>query len=182
MARRGRLTSIPTPTHIMPTVPGPLVQVQLPEPEGYVRKRELLVPEPVRDQLAQVTDLPKIASVMQRYLAGMYVTGTLQGDPDRKQPDFERLEKVDEVWVMCFRAPHFDQWRLMGRFSAPNVFVGLGLFRRAYLNGKAHYQAQAEAFVSHWSAVVGRAPIQVGGMIEDYISMPVRDPYAPSII
>jgi hypothetical protein len=96
----------------------------------------LLVPEEINAQLMRIVDLPKIRSVLQRYISGMYVTGSMQGGSNSRHPDFERLSNIDEVWVMCFRQPKMDQWRLMGRFAAFNAFVGLAFFRRAFLDGK----------------------------------------------
>jgi hypothetical protein len=66
----------------------------------------------------------------------------------------------------------------MGRFISPNEFVGLGLFSRAFLNGQAHYQRQAELFDQNWPTSM---PFFVGAKIEDYISQPVSDPYVPRL-
>jgi hypothetical protein len=181
MARQRGLTSIPTPTHIWPTVnPTDLVRVDLPEPEGYEYKRALLVPREIKEHLKRIVDLPKIKSVLQRHIAGLYVTGSLRGDPKKRQPDFERLENLDEVWVMCFRQPKFEQWRLIGRFAAFNVFVGLALFRREFLDGDAKYHRTGQDFAVRWPTA--DIPVLRGITIEDYLSMPVRDRYAPSIL
>lgn len=181
MAGKGGLTSIPTPTHIWPVAPR-LVRADLPEPDGYEYKRVLLVPEEINAELKRIMDLPKIRSVLQRYISGMYVTGSMRGDPRKWHPDFERLENLDEVWVMCFRQPKFDQWRLMGRFADFNAFVGLGFFRRTYLDGEKKYHRQAEEFIVRWPNLGINIPVHTGNIIEDYISQPARDPYAPSIL
>lgn len=182
MARKPRLTSIPTPTHIVPAVAAPLMVPALPERDGYAYRRQLLVPREINDALGSLVDRPKIRSTLQRYLAGVFVTGSMQGDPRGLRPDFERLETLDEVWVMCFRQPRHEQWRLMGRFIKPNSFVGLGFYRREFLNGKKHYQKQAELFLEHWNRVAIDMTTYVGHAIEDYISQPVRDPYAATIL
>jgi hypothetical protein len=176
--KRG-LTSIPTPTHIWPVAPR-LVRAGLPEPEGYQYKRVLLVSEEINRELKKIVVLPKIRSVLQRYISGLYVTGSMRGDPDSRHPDFERLENIDEVWVMCFRQPKFDQWRLMGRFADSNAFVGLAFFRRAFLNGTKKYHGLAQQFLTRWPTT--DIPVHHGNVIEDYMSQPVRDPYAPSIL
>lgn len=182
MARASRLTSIPTPTHIWPAALR-LVPAALPEPEGYDIKRVLLVPEEIDAALTKIVDSQKIRSVLQRHLSGMYVTGSMRGDHDNRKPDFERLEDVDEVWVMCFRQPKFDQWRLMGRFAAFNAFVGLAFFRRAYLDGQKKYHNFAEQFDARWPNTGTQAiPIHRGTTIDDYLSQPVRDPYAPNVL
>jgi hypothetical protein len=177
------LTSIPTLTHIVPVVSQRLVKMALPRPRGFDQRRELWVPEEIDAVLAGdarplgFTDT-KFASCRQLYIAGMFVSGSVNGDPHKRHPNFERLENVDEVWVMCFRAPHDNQWRLMGRFVEPNKFVGLALFSRRFLNGRIHYEKQATEFASRWPT---SEKYFVGTKIEDYISQPVRDPYVPKL-
>lgn len=122
----------------------------------------------------------RFAALIQEYVAGLYVTGSPNDDPQELRPEFERLENVNEVWVMAFRAPKFNQWRLMGRFAAFDIFVGLALYRRSYLDGTQKYRTIAQAFDQLWQRI-GTAPFLVGNVIEDYISQPVRDPYVPII-
>jgi hypothetical protein len=153
----------------------------MPEPDGFEYKRVLVVPEEINTAQG-IVRLPKIRSVLQRYLSGMHVTGSMCGDPDKRRPDFERLENVDEVWVMCFREPNYDQWELMGRFVGFNAFVGLGFFRRAFLDGQKKYHRHAQEFVPHWAQANVGAPVHTGTIIQDYMSYPVSDPYAPSVI
>jgi hypothetical protein len=181
MARQRGLTSIPTPTHIWPTAPSAnLVRVDLPEPDGYDYTRALLVPREIKETLQTIVDRPKMKSTLQRFIGGLYVAGSMHGDRRSLRPDFERLENLDEVWVMCFRQPKFEQWRLMGRFAGFNAFVGLALFRREYLDGDQRYQSIATDFANRWP--ISAIPIHRGNVIGDYISMPVRDPYAQSVI
>jgi hypothetical protein len=177
------LTSIPTTAHIVPAAGQRLVRMALPRPEGYSEKRVLWVPEDIDRVLsgdAQILGFadPKFMSCRQRYIGGMLVSGSMNGDPGNKHPDFERLTGCNEVWVMCFRAPPDNQWRLMGRFVRPNEFVGLALFSRKFLNGKRHYHAQAQNLESGWPP---SQPYFVGSVIEDYISQPVRDLYVPRL-
>jgi hypothetical protein len=158
--------------------------MSLPRPQGFIPKRELWVPEEINEVLAGEAralgfpDPSPSAGVRQLYIAGYLVSGTLFGDPASKAPHFERLLRVNEVWVMCMRAPRDNQWRLMGRFTAQNVFVGLRLFSRAFLNGDAHYHQQAQDFEQNWPAT---ETFIAGTKIEDYISQPVSDPYVPRI-
>jgi hypothetical protein len=157
------------------------MRVGLQETEGFSLKRDLWVPREINDVLsgrARILDFadPRFGAVIQRYVAGLWVTGTLNGDPN-KAVIFERLLNVDEVWVMCFRAPKINQWRLMGRFVAPNEFTALGLYRRGYLNGDKKYHGIAENFVTRWPHAAGGLGIFRGSKIEDYISQPVSDPY-----
>jgi hypothetical protein len=157
--------------------------MDLPRPEGFNVKRALWVPQDIDSALsgnAQILGFadPRFMSCRQRYIGGLLVSGSMAGDPGKKHPDFERLIGVNEVWVMCFRAPHDNQWRLMGRFVQPNEFLGLALFSRKYLNGKRNYHAQAKNFENNWPT---SRSFFVGSKIEDYISQPVRDPYVPRL-
>ena len=158
--------------------------MELPRSQGFVRKRELWVPEEINEVLAGEAkalgypDPSPSAGVRQRYIAGYYMSGSLVGDPDEQRPNFERLIGRNEVWVMCMRAPRDNQWRLMGRFIGKNIFVGLRLFSRAFLNGEEHYNHQAQLFEQNWPTT---EQYVIGSKIEDYISAPVGDPYVSRI-
>lgn len=162
------------------------MKMGMPETEGYSPRRTLWVPQEIDAALSGKTgflDLaePRFSVLIQRYIAGLYVTGSVNGDPKKLRPDFERLLNVNEVWVMCFRSPRFNQWRLMGRFIAHEEFVGLGLYRRGFLDGEKKYHAVAEAFVARWQGATSASNFIVGTTIQHYISMPVSDPYVPII-
>lgn len=154
----------------------------LPDPDTHSAVRQLWVPREIDDALsgrAKFLDLadPKAGALVQRYIGGLWLRGSLIGDPKKKGPEFERLLKVDEVWVMCFRLPKFNQWRLMGRFVAHNEFVALGLYKRSFLNGDAKYQSIAERFIARWPLVTHYQAVLRGTKIADYISEPVSDSY-----
>jgi len=176
------LTSIPTTTHIIPVQGQRLVRMELPRPSGFSQKRSLWVPEDINEVLAgdahQLGYPDPSMGCRQRFISGIYVTGSMSGDPDGRKPDFEKLLNVNEVWVMCFRAPRDNQWRLMGRFVGQNSFVGLRLFSRAFLNGEEHYHKQAESFARDWPETES---FLSGASIKDYISDPVGDPYVPRL-
>jgi len=151
---RQQLTSIPTPTHIEPVAPR-FVRAAVPDPHRFAYKRTLWLPEEIDAALSGKAGIPELVeprfhALLQRYIGGYYVSGALNGDPKKLHPDFERLVNVPEVWVMCFRSPKSNQWRLMGRFTAHNEFLGLGLYQRSYLDGDHKYQSVVKAFLAHW--------------------------------
>jgi|HubBroStandDraft_4_1064222.scaffolds.fasta_scaffold758436_2 hypothetical protein len=105
-----------------------------------------------------------------QFIAGHYVSVSQKSAPG---VDLERLERVDEVWVLCFRAPR-PGWRLMGRFIEPKVFVGLKLYERGELGAIANYTARADDVIKEWNAVIEREPFRspdlgayVGGVFND---------------
>jgi len=163
-----------------------MVLMGLPDAQGATLKRALWVPKEVDDAFtgqAGFIDFadPRFAGLLQRYIAGTYVSGTLHGDPKKYRPDFERLLNIDEVWVMCFRSPKINQWRLMGRFTQKDEFISLGFYQRGYLDGEKKYHSVAQTFLTRWQSLCGGASFLRGSKIQDYISMPVSDPYVPII-
>jgi len=146
-----------------------------------------LVPEEIESVLCGALPTseypnPKFSALLQQYIAGYYLTASLCGNPNKKlKPDFERLTDLDEVWAMCFRATRVNQWRLLGRFVRQNIFVGLGLYRRSFLNGKTTYHVRAVEFLAHWEKFEHSLPVIRSNRIEDYISEPVRDLYAKTL-
>jgi hypothetical protein len=80
----------------------------LPRPDdGYNQKRTLWVPEDIDKVLSGEAKIlgftdPKFLSCRQLYIAGMHISGSMVGDPKKKKPNFEKLLRVNEVWVMCF--------------------------------------------------------------------------------
>ncbi len=83
----------------------------------------------------------------------MVVCLTEARDRGRLKPDLERLEGLDEVWVMCFRRPR-PGWRLMGRFLAERCFVAIRAYDRHELGGKRAYEAKAKAMIADWDALL----------------------------
>jgi hypothetical protein len=91
-----------------------------------------------------------------RFIAGHYISVSQKSAP---RVDLERLQRVDEVWVLCFRAPK-PGWRLIGRFIEPKVFVGLKLYERGELGTIAKYTVKAEDVIKEWNAVIERGPFR----------------------
>ena len=113
--------------------------------------------------------------ITDRYLAGwlMVTSLTARTDPPRARPDLERLENVDEAWVMCFRKPR-PGWRLFGRFAEPSKFVALHAHDRDALAGGA-YEAKAEEMISTWKAMFEEEEPHRGASVEDYVGGVWRD-------
>lgn len=180
------MTFIPTVPYVL-SDREPLVDVPLPEEErGGVSRRVLRVGSPIVDVLTgarTIDDFPirRARALQQLFIGHAYVSGSVKGDPQNRQPDFERLVDVDEVWVMCFRQPRHSQWRLMGRFIRKDNFVGLALYSRAYLGNRVKYHSIARAFDKIWSETVPQLSFHRGACLDEYISKPCRDLYADLI-
>jgi hypothetical protein len=86
----------------------------------------------------------------------------------------ERLEDLDEAWVMCFRRPR-PGWRLFGRFAARDHFVVLGAHDRNKLKNRAIYAEAAQDAAEEWRRLFGAAQPHIGNQPEDYLSGLVRD-------
>ena len=152
------LTYITTIDHIFPMVPC-YEEATMPNPAGRTATRTLLVPAEIKAVLCGSLPTneypnPRFSALIQNYIAGNYVSASLCGNPDKRlKPDFERLTDMDEAWAMCFRATKQNQWRLFGRFVQKNVFVGLALCRRSFLNGEKTYHAKAVEIFGHWGSI-----------------------------
>jgi hypothetical protein len=126
---------------------------------------------------AVAADFPDVHAdvLITTFLAGQYLTVSLLGNSDQG-PDLERLRDVDEVWVFCFRKIRDNQWRIMGRFSRLNTFVGLTIHhRKRDLSGHRNYEIKAEAFIQQWNRCFDNAEPLRGTQWTDYLSGPVRD-------
>lgn len=99
-----------------------------------------------------------------RFLAGHLLTVSRRS---AEGVDLERLEGVDEMWALCFRAPA-PGWRLFGRFLARDVFVGLRAYDRIVLDGRATYMAYAADTIDDWR-VFGRVPPVRSHALSDYL-------------
>ena len=93
--------------------------------------------------------------------------------PEVKNAELKLLEKVDEVWAMAFRRPRMVQRRMLGRFIAKDIFVGLGLFAREDLAGKK-YTNKANEAISAWEDRLACEPLR-SSSFSDYISPVFRD-------
>jgi hypothetical protein len=102
--------------------------------------------------------------VIGRFCAGWFVRVSEKS----KKADFERLERLDEVWALCARKPG-PGWRILGRFLAPQVFVGLAAFDRRVLGRAENYEALAKGMIDEWGKSLGtRQPFR-GAFPNDYL-------------
>jgi hypothetical protein len=135
--------------------------------ETIIRHRPTTVREDFPNPLGE--------ALITSYLAGGYVSVSLNGDPDRRKPDLERMYNVDEVWLMCFRRQKHNQWRLMGRFAKVDTFVGLSLWRRRELVG-VNYERKAFEFQVLWDHIFDGEPYIRGGKHwREYLTGTVKD-------
>jgi hypothetical protein len=119
---------------------------------------------------------PQAYFVTDAYMAGytMFVSFTIETDPRRVGPELERLEGLDEAWVMCFRKPR-PGWRLLGRFFAPAHFVALAAYDRHAIGNREKYEAAALSMVEDWKQLFGTLEPCRSDKPEDYITGLVRD-------
>ena len=173
---------MPTVGYVIPAK-GPLYEVPVPDRTRAADPRRILeCPREVVEVLfgrsaVEGFPQPRFLALVQRFVGHLYVSASLNGDPKRRKPDFERLSDVEEVWVMCFREPKMSQWRLMGRFIQYDRFVGIELYNRAFLDGKQQYQEIASGFPDRWNVFTDGMPPLVRTSVYDYISRPSRDVY-----
>lgn len=118
-------------------------------------------------------------ALIDSFIGGEFLSVSLLGDPSKKSPEFERMSNVDEVWLVCFRKVSDNQWRIMGRFSKFDTFIGLAIHKRCDLAGKTkgrkNYELKAEEFIEQWNDCFGRADPHRGSHWTDYLSGPVKD-------
>ena len=119
---------------------------------------------------------PQAHALVDSYLAGEIVSVCLCG---QHSAQIERLEDVDEVWVFCFRAMKSQQWRIMGRFSKRDCFVGLSIYNRNEINTRRKYTQAANDFISIWNREFKNASPLRGTHWSDYLTGPVQDLDAP---
>jgi len=111
-------------------------------------------------------------ALVDAYLTGMSVKVCMCGD---HSAELKRMQEVDEVWLFCFRNVGNNQWRLMGRFSTVDCFVGLRAYRRGDLSGRRKYTAAGKDFIKEWDRVFcGASPIKRSHW-NDYLTGPVQD-------
>jgi hypothetical protein len=104
-----------------------------------------------------------------RYLSGFDVRVSRQMREWKKdeQPFLEKLVGHDDVWAICLRRPK-PGWRLIGRFLAKDVFVGLGMYPKRELMG-GRYAVRADEAIVLWNErFPGREPIR-SDALNDYI-------------
>ncbi|WP_174263624.1 hypothetical protein [Hyphomicrobium sp. CS1BSMeth3] len=88
--------------------------------------------------------------------------------------DLERLENVDEVWVLCFRKPK-PGWRVFGRFTEKNCFVGFTARHRGELGSIKKYTKVAETVPQLWNNTFGNERPHTGETVAEYLDGVVRD-------
>jgi hypothetical protein len=104
----------------------------------------------------------------------MCVSFTIHTIPPRAYPELERLEGLDETWVMCFRKPR-PGWRLLGRFMAPDHFVALAAYARDSLKNRKLYEEAAQRMIDQWRAMFRAMDPFRGDNPAAYLSGVVRD-------
>jgi hypothetical protein len=119
---------------------------------------------------------PHAHHLVDAFLAGEMLSVCLCGD---HVADIKRLQNVDEVWVFCFRAIKMKQWRIMGRFSKRDCFVGLVIHERSEIGTRKKYTKAAEDFIEMWSLKFGDAGPLRGSHWTDYLTGPMQELDAP---
>jgi hypothetical protein len=119
---------------------------------------------------------PEATIITDRYMIGhlVVVSFSAKTDPPRAAPDMERMEGLEEAWVMCFRKPR-PGWRLLGRFGAPGHFVALRAHDRHELKGKKVYEAKAKEMMGDWDILFPDTAPHQGYEAADYVSGVYRD-------
>ena len=113
-------------------------------------------------------------AIIGRFCAGHLVTASLLGNGSAK-PDFERLQDLDEVWVICARKPKMWQVRIFGRFISKGTFIGLGLHERGILGLRERYNAVASDVPSLWNDVLGNCVRYDATTVDEYFGGVYRD-------
>jgi hypothetical protein len=115
---------------------------------------------------------PHAHHLVDAFITGQIVSVCLCGEHNA---DLKRLQDVDEVWVLCFRKVRMNQWRVLGRFSRQDCFVGLTIHRRDEIGTRKKYTKAASDFISFWNiALRGAQPLR-GSHWVDYLTGPVQD-------
>jgi hypothetical protein len=111
--------------------------------------------------------------IVDAFLGGQIVSVCTCGDHNR--PILKRLKNVDEVWVFCFRKVMNMEWRMMGRFAKPDVFVALTLHNRNDISTFKKYTKAAEDFIEEWDRTFHNAQPFRGVAARDYITGLIED-------
>ena len=111
-----------------------------------------------------------VAATIGRFIAGHVLTVSRIKRPRRwRGPDidFEQLEGLDEVWVLCFRRPGAG-WRLLGRFLEQDAFGIFSIKDKRDIG--ANYEAAADEVIQAWGAWLGSLNPQRGIDLAAYLS------------
>lgn len=104
--------------------------------------------------------------VISRFMAGHLMNVSRKSAPG---VHLEQLEKVDEVWALCFRKPP-PGWRLFGRFIEQDTFVGTALYDRYVLSTRPKYTRFAMAEAEEWSRRFPGLPYLTSPDLADYLT------------
>lgn len=144
-----------------------------------VNRRELFVTDEIAEYLAggrAQADFPTIPASIAAggFLAGHLVsvsrTNTLG-----KEADFLRLEDLDEVWRYAIVKKPRPGWRILGRFAAKDVFVGLTIASRIDLGSRRAYEAVAGEAINEWNRLLPGVQPLSGLSSSDYVGEVFRD-------
>jgi hypothetical protein len=83
------------------------------------------------------------------------------------QPQLERLEGYDEIWVLCFREPG-SGWRLIGRFIETDTLVILRVANKSDIGGT--YEEVVLDVMEKWNNYFPSTDAHAGNWIDGYIS------------
>jgi hypothetical protein len=111
-----------------------------------------------------------VAATIGRFIAGHALTVSRLKRPRRwRGPDidFEQLEGIDEVWVLCFRRPGAG-WRLLGRFIERDAFGMFCIKDKRDIGG--NYKEAADEVFAAWQAWLGSRQPHKGNDLADYLS------------
>lgn len=140
-------------------------------------KRLILLPPELRTELRGEkpgSEFPGIgaASLVAEFLLGHTLKVSQKnrrGWKIRKgdQPDFERLEGYEEIWVLCLRKPGAG-WRISGRVLEPNVLVVLDICDKRDVD--KDYKNVVARVTAQWQQFLGDEKPHSGNWIDGYIS------------
>jgi hypothetical protein len=140
-------------------------------------KRRIFVPPEIRAVLGGGTSSPpgfpcaEADAFFARYRYGWIVKCSRQ---PKGKADFKWLQDHDEVWVLSFKGAG-AQWRMLGRFAAPALFVGLLNLPRSALEPWAEYQAKATETIAEWQRRFPECEPFRGKTFDDYIGYLIHD-------
>jgi hypothetical protein len=136
------------------------------------RIRQIWCPPEVDDQLAGrvITDLPSpaVALTIGQFIGGMGLgLSRTRSRGNRRKVDLERLEGVDEIWVLCYRKPR-PGWRLAGRFLQRNAVVIFQIRDKRDIGND--YGPIVAQVTQDWRDRFGTQPPHSGEWISGYLS------------
>jgi hypothetical protein len=169
-----QLTSSATSLNIVRAKTAGLVEHEplRPPPEW---KRHILCPPEIDAQLAgrdPKHGLPAIAvsTVIGRFIAGHSLSVSRKkrhGKWRKLDVDLERLEGLDEIWVLCYRHPR-PGWRIAGRFLEVDVIALFRIYDKRDIGND--YEPVGVDVALDWTRYFGTQPPCSGDWISGYLS------------